>query len=480
MNQIAYLDPRPDNSGELAIPAAPGDIVDGKYRVTRVLGAGGMGVVVEAKHLLLDRPIAIKFMSPLLAGNQSGVQRFMLEARAAAQVQCEHVARVFDVALSSGGAPYIVMEYLEGRDLEQVLRERGRLPIEEAVGYLLQACEAIAEAHAAGIVHRDLKPANLFIARRADGSPLVKVLDFGVSKLLPTATADRRDIVSTGPHVIIGSPLYSSPEQLRAVSDVDARSDVWTLGTILYEMIGGVPPFPADTFLEACTRISHRPYPPLRRRLPEVPPGLDGVIAAALEKDPDRRLQSVGELARGLARFAPVRSATVLDRIVNVDRRGCGRGSMRATLPSSRLPPAAPVPGRDETPDAPRGRSLGMLALGAGSATLMVCLMVFAWLSLSESRAAGPPSASAAEHPPASAFIATAPEPPASRLAPERPPAVAHESLPPAAEELPSATPSATAALAPRAPTSLRPVPPQGPRARTDHPPDTSGFGGLL
>jgi serine/threonine-protein kinase len=479
MNEFAPFGPSFDDTPDLAAPAAPGDIVDGKYEVTRVLGAGGMGVVVEARHLLLDRPIAIKFMSPLLAGNEAGVRRFMLEARAAAQIQCEHVARVFDVATSSSGAPYIVMEYLEGRDLEHLLRERRRLPVDEAVGYLLQACEAIAEAHAAGIVHRDLKPANLFVASRADGSPLVKVLDFGVSKLLPTARGNRRDIVSTGPHVIIGSPLYSSPEQLRAVSAVDARSDVWSLGAILYEMIGGEPPFPADTFLAACTLISHRPYPPLRKRYPEVPPGLDAVIAMTLTKEPERRTQSVAELARGLARFAPARSATVLERIVNVDRRRSERGAVGNTLPSSQLPPASPPPESDVILDAQRTRTAGMLALGAGSATLMVGIMVFAWLALSGRRGGESITAPVVEQAQATASVATAAESAPPPAAPRASAIAVTELAPHTTAESPPVTPPPTAESRPPAPTPLHaPVAP-GPRNRSGHLPNTSGFGGM-
>src|SRR6266542_4042743 len=166
----------------MSAPVSEGDLLAGKYRVERVLGGGGMGVVVAAHHLQLARRVALKFLLPEACSQPGSVERFLREARSAAQIGSEHVARVSDVGTLETGAPYMVMEYLKGDDLSQVLKTRGRLPLQEALDYVLQACEAVAEAHAIGIVHRDLKPANLFLTQRADGSPLVKVLDFGISK----------------------------------------------------------------------------------------------------------------------------------------------------------------------------------------------------------------------------------------------------------------------------------------------------------
>src|SRR6185369_9371107 len=160
-----------------------GDVVAGKYRVERVLGKGGMGVVVAAEHTVLRQKVAIKFLLPEAMQRKGAAERFEREARAASAIQNEHVARVTDVGVLETGAPYMVMEYLTGKDLGELIRERGKLPIPEAVDYLLQASEAIAEAHALGIIHRDLKPANLFVTTRPDGTPLVKVLDFGLSKV---------------------------------------------------------------------------------------------------------------------------------------------------------------------------------------------------------------------------------------------------------------------------------------------------------
>src|SRR5262245_55273398 len=160
----------------------PGEILAGKYRVERVLGAGGMGLVVAATHLVLGRLVALKFMLPQTVGAGGSIDRFLREARAASLLRSEHVASVKDLGTLENGAPFIVMEYLEGIDLAQLLHERRTLPPMVAIDYVLQACEALAEAHAHGIVHRDLKPANLFLTRRPNGTPLVKVLDFGISK----------------------------------------------------------------------------------------------------------------------------------------------------------------------------------------------------------------------------------------------------------------------------------------------------------
>ncbi len=237
-----------------ALPVAVGETIAGKYRVERVLGRGGMGVVVAAMHEKLRQRVAIKMLLPETKASENAVTRFMREARAAAAIRGEHVARVLDVGELDGGAPYIVMEYLEGRDLSEVFKESAPLPIEEAVGFVLQACEAIAEAHAAGIVHRDLKPSNLFLTRRPDGTALVKVLDFGISKALLTAAGEGTLTTASS---FVGSPIYSPPEQLLAAHDVDARADIWALGTILYEGLGGRPPYVGDSPMHVASRIFH-------------------------------------------------------------------------------------------------------------------------------------------------------------------------------------------------------------------------------
>jgi serine/threonine-protein kinase len=298
-----------------------GDVLEQKYRLDRILGAGGMGTVVGATHMQLDRRIAIKFMAPALRYNEASVQRFLREARLAARLESDHVVRVFDVAALSDGTPYIVMEYLDGKDLRALLEERGPLPTAEVVDYVVQAAEAVAEAHAAAIVHRDLKPGNLFRCVRSDGTAFIKVLDFGVSKLLPRANATRELMRLTGRDAFVGSPRYAAPEQLQAADTVDSRADIWALGAIVYELAAGVPAFSGETFFEICTQVIHKAPPPLHVVRPEAPAALGAVVARSLAKNPERRHQTVVEFANALAPFASYRSLQTIERIAHVGRR---------------------------------------------------------------------------------------------------------------------------------------------------------------
>ena len=305
------------NREEQLAGVTEGSVLAGKYRVDKVLGIGGMGVVVAAHHIQLDDRVAIKFLLPETLGNGDAVMRFAREARAAVKIKSEHVARVTDVGTLDNGAPYMVMEYLEGGDLSAWLAERGRLPVEQAVDLLLQACEAIAEAHAIGIVHRDLKPANLFVARLPGGVQSVKVLDFGISKLTGFS-ASGGESSATKTSALLGSPLYMSPEQMRSSKDVDARGDIWALGVILYELLAGAAPFIADSMPELVFKIVDGAPVPLLQLRPDVPSGLEAVIFRCLEKDRARRFQTVGDLAGALSPFAPRKSRVSIDRIVQV------------------------------------------------------------------------------------------------------------------------------------------------------------------
>ncbi len=292
---------------------APGDVLAGKYRVTKVLGVGGMGVVVAAVHLQLEELVALKFMLPDALVDLVAIQRFLREARAAVKLRSEHVARVSDVGTLETGAPYIVMEYLEGTDLAGLLTTQGVLAPDAAVEYVLQVCDALAEAHAMGVVHRDLKPANLFLTYRRDGTPLVKVLDFGISKSTVLNEQPASTLTKTGG--ILGSPVYMSPEQMKSAKDTDSRTDIWALGVILYELLGGRPPFEADTIGGLMAIVLTERAPPLARLRPDLPPGLSEVIDRCLEKDRDRRWPDVAQLALALAPFAPARTRPLVERI---------------------------------------------------------------------------------------------------------------------------------------------------------------------
>jgi serine/threonine protein kinase len=281
----------------------PGDVIADKYRVERVIGRGGMGVVAAAVHVELGSRVALKFLLPAALANKEAVVRFEREARACVALQSDHVSRVLDVGRLPDGAPYMVMELLEGMDLAHELHRRGgKLPVHEAVSFIVQACDAIAEAHALGIVHRDLKPSNLFLAKRAKKKDaIIKVLDFGISK--PTSLTESPTAL-TGTSDLIGSPLYMSPEQLRAPKTVDGRSDVWSLAATLYELVCGAPPFDGATMAELSANILVAPLPDVRARLPDAPHGFPEVIVRALAKDPAARYESAEAFAEALAPFA--------------------------------------------------------------------------------------------------------------------------------------------------------------------------------
>ena len=289
-----------------------GAIIAGKFRVERELGAGGMGYVVLAYHLALEELVALKMLLPEAMKDEESVLRFSREAKAAARIKSEHVARVLDVSTFDDGSPYIVMEYLEGSDLEQVVEAKGKLAIEDAVDYVLQACEALAEAHARGVVHRDLKPGNLHLSKRPDGSPLVKVLDFGISKI---STRENSGAMTTT-SALLGSPLYMSPEQMKATRDVDARSDVWAMGVVLYELLTGRSPFAAPSMPQVCARVLDTPPDSLMNEGLSIE--LQQVILKCLEKKPENRWQDISDLANALAPFAPERSKICIERIARV------------------------------------------------------------------------------------------------------------------------------------------------------------------
>ncbi len=282
----------------LATLPRPGDTIAGKYVIVKVIGEGGMGVVYEANHLRLRRRVALKMLLPhMMTTSSDMVVRFEREARAAGKLRDRHVTKVLDVDTTEEGLPYLVMEYLEGHDLEAELSSRGRLPIDEAVGYLLQVCAAMTEAHNAGIVHRDLKPSNLFLCPDRDGF-LVKVLDFGISKM-----ADDGESRLTGTLTSVGTPLYMSPEQVRSARDVDSRTDIWALGVILYELLAGRTPFEGSTTAAAAAIVAD-PTPPLDSFRDDVPPGLLDAVHRALSKDRGARQATAVEFAQAIAPFA--------------------------------------------------------------------------------------------------------------------------------------------------------------------------------
>jgi eukaryotic-like serine/threonine-protein kinase len=352
-----------------ASPVTIGEIVAGKYRVERVLGQGGMGVVVAALHIELDQRVALKFLRPHATAHPHVVARFAREARAAAKIHSEHVVRVIDVGVLPTGAPYVVMEFMDGEDLARILLRRGPLSMEVATGYVLETCEAIAEAHALGIVHRDLKPANLFLARRTGGRPIVKVLDFGISKSLSASSQGQL----TKTTAVVGSPLYMSPEQLMSAKSVDVRSDIWALGVVLYELLTARMPFEGDTLPEVIAAVLHREHEPLRSVRPELPPALDAIIRRCLAKDVAARFVNVAEFAAAVAPFGPAQSEASVERIVQVlglgdpppPSAGAGNSPLALTVVPTRLGVSGPHPDAAEPAQIPMERTLPLAAKGA-------------------------------------------------------------------------------------------------------------------
>ncbi|HEX6243900.1 MAG TPA: protein kinase [Polyangiales bacterium] len=292
-----------------------------KYRVERLLGRGAMGIVVAARHILLDEKFAIKLLHADALSDAECVERFAREARAAAKIKSEHVVRVVDVGSLPSGAPYMVMEHLDGGDLDAWIEQRGPQPIEQAVEFMLQACVAVADAHALGIVHRDLKPSNLFCVRRSDGQLCLKLLDFGISKFAkqgPSAAQVELGEVAPQSSWVMGSPAYMSPEQLAAPGEVDSRSDIWSLGVILHELLAAAAPFDGKTTGELVGAIRTGPTPSIRAQRPDVPAALEEVIATCLAKCPDERYADVGELAGALAPFAPSHALGLVGRTASI------------------------------------------------------------------------------------------------------------------------------------------------------------------
>ncbi len=341
----------------------PGATIAGKYRVERKLGAGGMGVVVAARHVQLNQLVAIKFLHPEADPGGTVASRFLREARAAAALRSEHVARVYDVGTLESGEPYMVMEYLEGASLSKVIRVRAPMPVAEAVDLMLQACKAMEEAHALGIVHRDIKPGNMFLARRPDGTNVLKVLDFGISKFT-SKLDDEADPTLTASQMMLGSPKYFSPEQVTDAKNVDHRADVWALGLVLYYMLGGRRPFEADTLSAVCVAIATETPPRLSDLRPEIPRELDIAVMGCLEKDRERRTQSASEFARAIAPFG---SGTVvalpgaIEHVMAPAVVPLGRASQES------LPGTAPL--ADDAPFAPLSQpSIDDRSIGAAVA----------------------------------------------------------------------------------------------------------------
>lgn len=319
----------------------PGELIAEKFRIDRVLGIGGMGVVYAAKHELLNQQVALKLLLPEVAKDKEAVARFLHEGRATARLQSSHVVRVMDVGMV-GTAPFLAMELLSGEDLSVMLETRGRFLITETVDYLLEAMEGLSHAHAAGIIHRDLKPSNLFLARDGDVRT-IKVVDFGISKSMGTEAGN---ITSTS--AVLGSPAYMAPEQLRSSKHVDARADVWSLGVIAFEMLTNEVPFGGETVGQIFANVLEKPPTRPTTLRVEIPGKLEEAILRCLQKSADARFSNVGELASAIARFGTGRCDAL---VASIEKRLVAPGA--APLVQAR--PSVP----DLEPSSPQIRASG-------------------------------------------------------------------------------------------------------------------------
>ncbi len=385
-----------------------GDVIRGKYRIERMLGRGGMGTVFLAEHLRLGQRIALKLLNPSSRGRALLAARFAREARLAAQIPSDHVVRILDVDDTDQGDPFFAMEYLSGSDLADILKQNGPLPVADAVDYVLQACEALAAAHELGIIHRDIKPANLFLATRHDGTRIVKLLDFGISKL-----DDSEDLALTDTNAVMGSPVFMSPEQLLSARDVTHLTDIWSLGVTLHQLLTGELPFEATSPSSLGAHIAATKPVALRDIAPNVPEPLECIVLKCLEKQAKDRYANIVDLAQALQTLADSSRSGSVDRVEHAaarakaiasasasEPRGEAAGELaveneRWTLAAENRTPSSSVPGRGPAPEVqpfatdytsarPSNEkssrsSVAVLSIVLGSALLLGGLGMFAW-----------------------------------------------------------------------------------------------------
>src|SRR5690606_36317927 len=290
-------------------------LVAGKYRLTRLLGRGGMGSVWEGVHASLGNRVACKFIEPEFVGSQDAVVRFENEARAAASLKSKHVVDVYDHGVMPDGRPYIVMEFLEGEPLDSRIEKNGCLGLQQVATIVLQVSRALSRAHRVGIVHRDLKPENVFLVwDDEDQTDVAKVVDFGIAKFTDTEASGISSATKTGS--ILGTPYYMSPEQARGLKNLDARSDNWSLGVIAYEALTGVRPFDGEAVGDLLVKICTVDPPPPSTLQPGLPPSVDDWMKKALHRDPNLRFQDVREMAESLVTIAGMPGRSTLGSAV--------------------------------------------------------------------------------------------------------------------------------------------------------------------
>jgi serine/threonine protein kinase len=343
-----------------------GSILDDKYRIVRELGTGGMGAVYEGENLRIRRRVAIKLLHASVSSQAEAVKRFEREAEAAARIGSDHICDVIDLGLLPDGTRYMVMEYLDGETLGARIKRSGRMGPLMSIPIMIQVLDALGAAHAAGIIHRDLKPDNIFILPQKNGiNDFVKILDFGVSKF--TMNSEEMNMTRAG--AVVGTPYYMSPEQARGTSAVDARSDVYALGVLLYQASTGQVPFQAQTFNELLFKIVLEPAPPPQQYAPDLDPEFAAIIQKAMAREPAQRYQSCAEFRDALVTWMSTRVGYVAMPSANPGARPVtvppGGGLLRPPTPSGQMvsplhqsqPPWAVVSGAGTPPPGALGTS---------------------------------------------------------------------------------------------------------------------------
>jgi serine/threonine-protein kinase len=423
---MADAEAQPALSRSDAAAARIGSTVD-KYTLVRLLGRGGMGAVYEARHAKLSRRFAIKFLLPEFAANRDVLRRFENEAKAAGGLEHPNLAAVTDFGQAVDGAPYIVMEFLQGEDGAKLLRRNGPLPIRRAADLIIQACRGLAVAHRAGIVHRDLKPENIFLTDAGDGRDQVKVLDFGIAKLRTTDAS-----VATGTGATFGTAYYMSPEQARGAGEVDHRSDVWSLGVVLFELLSGRKPFEGGAFLEVVHKILSTEAPALDEARPGLPPRLVAVVRQAMRKDLLERIPSVLALADALAPFAAAAEAAPPSGLAATAATAETQATPVTVAPVAATPvTAAPVTATASAGATHARRSRAPLTIGVVALGLAIAAAL-AFLARAPQSASAPPPPTAAAAPPPAPATEPAPVAPAPAAAPASAPAAAASTAAPA------------------------------------------------
>jgi eukaryotic-like serine/threonine-protein kinase len=474
-----------DEDAEPDSPFAPGKVLASNYRIDRVTGRGRLCTVVAARHLQLDQLVAIKYVHVDPRKNPSVVARFLREARLATKIRSEHSVHIHDVQVLPDGRAYMVMDHLEGMDLRKML-EGGPLLVKRAIDYLLQACDAIAEAHVAGVVHCDLKPENVFLSHKAGGA-VIKVLDFGIatSDAKKGDSARARELASEDR---LATPAYMAPEQLTPHSGIDERADIWALGVLLYELVSGTLPFGNSPSEAVCTAITTRPPIPLGVALPNAPEGLEAIIHLCLAKERDKRYQNVAELAVALSPLAPSAVRPRIERIARMIRDAGGNVPSMPPPPPIAFPsPPVIVPSEQphaiddgvassELPHASRPRRglMKAIPLVLLAASLGVVLLVRGSVASKPSPAPAAPVAIAGSPATTEAPLVAAPsqrpQPPPQETPPT--PSVVQGEEPPAALSIPAVAPPPTrprkrsdakAAPAAASPASAKPAPTPAP-----------------